>query len=87
MDIDGFDLISELNILREIIYKKNKFFYKCLYNNFKNSSVSCLSRKKFLKYKDNKNLSKKILNILVLLFTKKEMLNKINYDNLINNFA
>ena len=32
-------------------------------------------------------MSQERLNRLVLLFIEKEMLNEINYDNLINNFA
>jgi len=32
-------------------------------------------------------MSQKILNGLTLLSIEKEMLNEINYDNLINNFA
>jgi len=32
-------------------------------------------------------MSQERLNSLVLLFIEEEMLNRINYDNLINNFA
>ena len=45
------------------------------------------SKLKIIKVYLRTTISQERLNELVILTTEKEMLNKINYDNLINNFA
>ena len=60
------------------------------YNNI--NQTNRFSLNEFFKTKNNKNLLKinnvsTKLNGLTLLSIKKEILNEINYDNLINNFV
>ena len=108
MDIDGFDLISKLNILRQIIglendkpidifnYIKGKNSFPNVYRTYRimlTILVSIVSAKRnFSKLNTIKTylrstMFQERLNGLVLLFIEKEILNEINYNNLINNFA
>ena len=82
-DNNNIDIGESNNREREVISDQE---------NVNNFSISCFSRKKFFKAKYNKiylksTMSQERIDELALLSIEKEMLNKINYDNLINNFA
>jgi len=108
LDIDEFDLISELNIIREIIgLENNKQIHILNYikrlNSFPNvyityrimliilvsviSAERSFSKLKIIKDYLRSTMSQERLDELVLLSIEKEMLNEINYNNLIKKFA
>ncbi|KAL5166612.1 Zinc finger MYM-type protein 1 [Glycine soja] len=108
LDVDGLDLFSELNILKEIIGLENdKPIYILNYikriNSFPNayivyrimltipisvaSAERNFSKLKIIKTYLRSTMSQQRLNKLALLSIEKEMLNEINYDNLIDNFT
>jgi len=108
LDIDGFDLFSELNIIREIIRVENDkpidtLNYIKRIDSFLNaymayrimlkilvlvaSTERSLSKLKIIKTYLRSIMSQKRLNGLALLSIEKEMLNEINWDNLIYYFA
>jgi hypothetical protein len=108
LDIDGLDLFSELNILKEIIRLENDkpidiLNYIKRINSFSNayivyrimltipvsvaSAERSFSKLKIIKSYLRSTMSQQRLNGLALLSIEKEMLNELNYDNLIDNFA
>ncbi|KAH1264719.1 hypothetical protein GmHk_01G000576 [Glycine max] len=110
LDVDGLDLFSELNILKEIIGLENDkpidiLNYIKRINSFSNAYIAyriiltipvsvsfasaerSFSKLKIIKTYLRSTMSQQGLNEVVLLFIEKEMLNEINYNNLIDNFA
>ena len=108
LDIDGLDLFSELNILKEIIRLENDkpidiLNYIKRINSFPNAYIAyrimltipvsvasaerSFSKLKIIKSYLRSTMSQQRLNGLALLSIEKEMLNELNYDNLIDNFA
>ena len=108
LDVDGLDLFSELNILKEIIGLENdkpidilNYIKRIIY--FPNAYIAyrimltipisiasikrSFSKLKIIKTYLRSTMSQQRLNGLALLSIEKKMLNEINYDNLIDNFA
>ncbi|KAL5547411.1 hypothetical protein UlMin_002642 [Ulmus minor] len=95
-NIDGLYLFSKLKILRENFQKENNSpIEQRHFINKKNLATnfcdSCFCRKKFFKIKVDKvlfeiNYVAKRLNGLVILSINKDLLNKLEYKYLINNF-
>ncbi|KAL5158733.1 Zinc finger MYM-type protein 1 [Glycine soja] len=108
LDVDGLDLFSELNILKEIIGLENDkpidiLNYIKRINYFQNAYIAyrimltipvsvastekSFSKLKIIKTYLRSTMSQQRLNGLALLSIEKEILNEINYNNLIDNFA
>ena len=107
-DIDGLDLFSELNVLKEILQIKyytpiDILNYIKRLDSFPNTCIAykilltipvtvASAKRSFLKLKLIKSyirltMSQERLNGLVILLIKKEMLEELEYKNLISQFA